>query len=35
MKATQTLHELGQSLGFDNITRDLNDGMLKRHIDEP
>ncbi len=35
MKATQTLHELGQSLWLDNITRDLlNNGTLKRYIDE-
>jgi transaldolase len=36
MKATQILHELGQSLWLDNITRDLLDsGTLKRYIDEP
>jgi transaldolase len=30
MKATQTLHDLGQSLWLDNITRDLlNSGALK------
>lgn len=35
MKATQTLHEAGQSLWLDNITRDLLDnGTLKRYIDE-
>ena len=35
MKATQLLHELGQSLWLDNITRDLLDsGTLKRYIDE-
>ena len=35
MKATQALHELGQSLWLDNITRDLLDsGTLKRYIDE-
>jgi transaldolase len=35
MKATQRLHELGQSLWLDNITRDLLDnGTLKRYIDE-
>jgi transaldolase len=35
MKATQVLHELGQSLWLDNITRDLLDsGTLKRYIDE-
>ena len=35
MKATQILHELGQSLWLDNITRDLLDsGTLKRYIDE-
>jgi transaldolase len=35
MKATQMLHELGQSLWLDNITRDLLDsGALKRYIDE-
>src|ERR1039457_625183 len=33
MKATQKLHDLGQSLWLDNITRDLlNSGTLKRHI---
>src|SRR2546426_7931510 len=33
MKATQMLHELGQSLWLDNITRDLLDsGTLKRYI---
>jgi transaldolase len=35
MKATQDLHDLGQSLWLDNITRDLLDnGTLKRYIDE-
>src|SRR5271166_6092356 len=35
MKATQLLHELGQSLWLDNITRELlNSGTLKRYIDE-
>jgi transaldolase len=35
MKATQTLHDLGQSLWLDNITRDLlTTGTLKRYIDE-
>jgi len=35
MKATQELHDLGQSLWLDNITRDLLDsGALKRYIDE-
>jgi len=35
MKATQTLHNLGQSLWLDNITRDLlTSGTLKRYIDE-
>jgi transaldolase len=35
MKATQTLHNLGQSLWLDNITRDLlNSGTLKRYIGE-
>jgi len=35
MKATQQLHDLGQSLWLDNITRDLlNDGTLKRYLDE-
>jgi transaldolase len=35
MKATQMLHDLGQSLWLDNITRDiLEDGTLKRYIDE-
>ena len=35
MKATQQLHNLGQSLWLDNITRDLLDGgALKRYIDE-
>ena len=35
MKPTQQLHNLGQSLWLDNITRDLlNNGTLKRYIDE-
>jgi transaldolase len=35
MKATEELHDLGQSLWLDNITRDLLDnGTLKRYIDE-
>src|ERR1700686_3459711 len=35
MKATQQLHDLGQSLWLDNVTRDLlNSGTLKRYIDE-
>jgi transaldolase len=35
MKATQELHNLGQSIWLDNITRDLlNSGALKRYIDE-
>src|ERR1700692_968258 len=35
MKPTQQLHDLGQSLWLDNITRDLLDsGTLKRYIDE-
>jgi transaldolase len=35
MKATQLLHNLGQSLWLDNITRHLlNSGTLKRYIEE-
>lgn len=35
MRATQMLHNLGQSLWLDNITRNLvNSGTLKRYIDE-
>jgi transaldolase len=35
MKATQLIHELGQSIWLDNITRDLLDtGTLKHYIDE-
>jgi transaldolase len=35
MKATKLLHELGQSLWLDNITRDLLDsGTLQRYIDD-
>src|SRR5215813_11992487 len=34
MKATRKLHELGQSLWLDNITRDLlTSGTLRRYID--
>src|SRR6516164_7869271 len=34
MKATQLLHNLGQSLWLDNITRDLLDsGTLRQYID--
>src|ERR1700735_3383647 len=35
MKATGKLHDLGQSIWLDNITRDLlTSGTLKRYIDE-
>jgi transaldolase len=35
MKATQILHDLGQSLWLDNITRSLlKTGVLRRYIDE-
>jgi transaldolase len=35
MNPTKRLHDLGQSLWLDNITRDLlNSGMLQRYIDE-
>jgi len=35
MKATQKLHDLGQSLWLDNITRDLlSSGTLRRYIDD-
>src|SRR5215216_2962648 len=35
MKATQNLHDLGQSLWLDNITRNLlKTGVLSRYIDE-
>ena len=35
MKPTQQLHELGQSIWIDNITRGmLNDGTIQRYIDE-
>ena len=35
MKATASLHERGQSLWLDNITRDLlESGTLARYIDE-
>jgi len=36
MKPTQKLHDLGQSLWLDNITRDLlNSGKLRQYRDEP
>jgi len=35
MNPTQTLHDMGQSLWLDNITRDLLDkGTLRRYVDE-
>src|ERR1700676_5341858 len=35
MKATQLLHNLGQSIWLDNITRDLlESGTLRRYIDD-
>src|ERR1700722_8272673 len=35
MKATQLLHNLGQSIWLDNLTRDmLNSGTLKNYISE-
>jgi transaldolase len=35
MKATQLLHNLGQSIWLDNITRDLlTNGTLKHYIDD-
>jgi transaldolase len=35
MRATQQLHEVGQSLWLDNITRDLlNSGTLRHYIDD-
>ena len=35
MKPTQKLHDVGQSLWLDNITRELlNSGTLKRYIDD-
>jgi transaldolase len=35
VKATQKLHEMGQSLWLDNVTRDLlTSGTLRRYIDE-
>src|SRR5580692_5921964 len=35
MKSTRLLHNIGQSLWLDNITRDLlNSGTLRRYIDE-
>jgi transaldolase len=35
MKATKQLHDLGQSLWLDNLTRALlTSGTLKRYIDE-
>ncbi len=36
MNATRQLHDLGQSLWLDNITRGiLNDGTLERYMREP
>ena len=35
MKSTRQLHDLGQSLWLDNITRELLDGgTLRRYIEE-
>src|ERR1700720_2041542 len=35
MKATQRLHDLGQSIWLDNITRDLlSSGTLERYVNE-
>ena len=35
MNVTKTLHDLGQSLWLDNITREiLDNGTLRRYIDE-
>ena len=35
MKTTRALHDLGQSLWLDNITRNLlRTGTLRRYIDE-
>ena len=35
MKATEALHNLGQSIWLDNITRELLDtGRLKRYIED-
>src|SRR5262249_11467932 len=35
MKPTKALHDLGQSLWLDNVTRDLlNSGTLQRYIDD-
>ena len=35
MKPTQQLHDAGQSIWLDNITRDLLDsGTLRRYVDE-
>ena len=35
MKPTRTLHELGQSLWLDNVTRELlSSGTLQRYIDD-
>jgi transaldolase len=35
MRGTQLLHDLGQSIWIDNITRDMvQSGTLKRYIDE-
>ena len=35
MKNTQRLHDLGQSIWLDNISRRiLDDGTLRRYVDE-
>ena len=35
MNITKTLHDLGQSVWLDNITREiLDNGTLRRYIDE-
>ena len=35
MKATQLIHDLGQSIWLDNITRDLlESGTIERYINE-
>ena len=35
MNSTKALHDVGQSLWLDNITRELlNGGVLRRYIDE-
>ena len=35
MKATKKLHDMGQSLWLDNITRNLlNSGLLQNYINE-